>query len=231
MNLKKIFYCSVFLGGVLSPSFGFAQNNSQRPPSPIIVQPNGQLVYTPDSLGNRLPDFSYAGYMAGEKPIPAVTIKIAVSPVNGDATLRIQSAIDYVASLPSDESGFRGAVLLQKGVYKIQGQIRINASGIVLRGSGANETLIIGEGNDRETLIPIAGIKNRLIRQEVNISDAYVPVNANKFTVYNPNVFRPGDDVIIHRPCTQKWIQTLGTETFGGGISALGWKPGERDLY
>ena len=40
-----------------------------------------------------------------------------------------------------------------------------------------------------------------------------------------------GDKIIIHRPSIKEWIETIGTEIFGGGISTLGWKPGERDLF
>jgi hypothetical protein len=230
-NSRKIAYGSALLAAVLSSCFVFPQNKNQKPPSPIIVQSNGQLAYTPDSLGNRVPDFSYAGYAAGEKVIPAIPIKVIVPPLNGDATLRIQSAIDYVASLTLDKNGFRGAVLLQKGTYKVEGQLRINSSGVVLRGSGVNQTFLIGTGTDRETLIRVAGVNNKILNKEVAITNAYVPVNGNTISVQSANNFKEGDRVIIHRPGTLKWIQTLGTETFGGGISALGWKPGERDIY
>ncbi len=231
MNILKIFYSSVLLGGLCTPYTGFAQDKNQKPPSPIIVQPNGQISYTADSLGNRVPDFSYAGYKAGEKSIPDLPIKIVVPPINGDATARVQFAIDYLASLPEDVNGIRGAILLQKGTYKIKGQLNINASGIVLRGSGVNQTILIGEGTDRESLIRIAGINNKVTNKVTDITSAYVPVNAMKFTVHESNAFKQGERVVIHRPSTQKWISTLGTDHFGGGITALGWKPGERDLF
>ena len=76
---------------------------------------NDRLVYASDSLGNRVPDFSWCGYMAAERSIPLVPARIRVPVIEGDATLRIQSAIDYVASLPVDSNGFRGAVSLDKG--------------------------------------------------------------------------------------------------------------------
>jgi len=231
MNIQKIFYSSVLLGALCAPFPGFAQDKNQKLPSPIIVQSNGQLVYTPDSLGNRVPDFSYAGYMAGEKSIPSIPVKVVVSPINDDATFHVQSAIDYVASLPLDKNGFRGAILLKKGRYRVTGQLKISASGIVLRGSGVNETFIIGDGLDRETLIRVMGASNKALGNRINIADAYVPVNARQISVSSTNSFSVGDYVIIHRPSTQKWINTLGTAVFGGGISALGWKPGERDLY
>ena len=109
-------------------------------PLPPLSFNKGQLVYTPDASGNRIPDFSYCGYMASEKPIPTIPVKIIVPVTRGDATLRIQSALDHVGSLPPDANGFRGAVLLQKGNYEVFGQLRITASGVVLRGSGVNET-------------------------------------------------------------------------------------------
>ncbi|HEY6956278.1 MAG TPA: pectate lyase, partial [Flavisolibacter sp.] len=153
LNSRKIGRSTILLAACLSSCFVFAQNQKQKPLTPIIVQQNGQIVYTPDSLGNRVPDFSYAGYMAGEKSIPSVPVKVVVPPSGGDATLRIQSAIDYVSSLPLDKNGVRGAVLLQKGVYKVDGQLRLSSSGIILRGSGVNQTTIIGTGTDRQTLV------------------------------------------------------------------------------
>jgi hypothetical protein len=231
VNSRKILHCSIVLVAALTSCFVFAQDKKQKPLTPIIVQPNGQLAYTPDDLGNRVPDFSYSGYMGGEKSIPDVPIKVVVPVVNGDATLRVQSAIDYVSKLPLDKNGFRGTVLLQKGTYKVEGQLKINTSGVVLRGSGVNQTFLIGAGSDRQTLIRVVGLNNKILGEEIAIADAYVPVNATKLSAQSTNNFREGDHVIIHRPSTLKWIQTLHTETFGGGISALGWKPRERDLY
>jgi hypothetical protein len=231
VNSRKVLRSSILLAACISSCFVFAQDKKQKPLTPIIVQSNGQLTYTPDSLGNRVPDFSYAGYMAGEKSIPDVPIKVVVPVVSGDATLRIQSAIDYVSKLPLDKNGFRGAVLLQKGTYKVRGQLKINSSGVVLRGSSVNQTTIIGAGTDRQTLIRIVGLNNKIKGREISSADAYVPVNATRFSVQSANNLKEGDHVIIHHPSTLKWIQTLHTETFGGGISALGWKPGERDLY
>src|SRR5688572_3022286 len=100
---------------------------AQKPAKPVspLVAGKGKIVYNPDSLGNRIPDFSFCGYMASNVTIPDVPVKIVVPVAKGDATLRIQSALDYVASLPSDENGFRGAVLLQKGTYPVSGQLKL----------------------------------------------------------------------------------------------------------
>src|SRR5690242_5977530 len=127
MNVLKIFYKSVLLGALCAPQLGISQDKNAKSHAPIIVESNGQLRYTADALGDRVPDFSFAGYMARERSIPTAPVKIVVPPSDGDATLRIQSAIDYVASLPADDNGIRGAVLLLKGTYRIEGQIKLNA--------------------------------------------------------------------------------------------------------
>jgi len=208
---------------------------SQKTPKPIppVEYSKGNMVYHPDSLGNRIPDFSYCGYKASEQAIPTIDIKVVVPVTKGDATLRIQSAIDYVASLPLDKNGFRGAVLLQKGIYEVEGQLRITASGVVLRGSGVNATTLIGSGTGRLALLKIIGKKNTETYngQGLKIADAYVPVNATSFTVNGIDAKEHSNKIIIRRPSTKNWIAVLGTETFGGGISALGWKPGDRDLF
>lgn len=209
-----------------------AAQKPQRPQSPLTVS-KGKITYTPDSLGNRIVNFSYCGYKASEAPIPTVPIKVVVPVAKGDATQRIQAALDYVASLPLDGNGFRGAVLLQKGTYPVWGQLKINASGVVLRGSGMgkNGTILLGAGKDRETLIRIFGKNDKVVGTEIKVTNAYVPVNATTISVADASGFRAGDQLIVHRPATLSWIKTLGTDHFGGGITALGWKPGDRDLY
>ena len=229
-------FTGILAGMVAAGGSASAQSKARvklKPQTPVSVGKNGHLEYTPDAEGNRIPDFSYAGYMGGDAPIPDVPVRVTVSADKGDATLRIQSALNYVASLPVDKNGFRGAVLLGKGTFEVDGGLKINASGVVLRGSGmgADGTVVIGGGLDRQTLISVDGKDDRKVGEAIKISDAYVPVNANKVQVAEAQSFKSGDQVLIHRPSTKEWIDKLGTATFGGGISALGWKPGDRDIF
>ncbi|MBV5343228.1 pectate lyase, partial [bacterium] len=39
-----------------------------------------------------------------------------------------------------------------------------------------------------------------------------------------------GDRLKIVRPSTKEWIVSIGCNIFGGGESALGWKPGDTDI-
>lgn len=205
-----------------------------KPPKPIlpVTAEKGKLVYTADSVtGDRIPDYSYCGYKASDTPIPFVPVKAVVPVTQGDATALIQSAIDYVSALTPDKNGFRGAVLLQKGGYSVSGQLVIKQSGVVLRGAGAaGQTTLFGKGAGREALIRVFGTDDRVRKKEIDIAQDYVPVNAHSFSVADAGTLKAGDDITIKRPSTSEWIDLLGVRSFGGGLSALGWKPGEVDL-
>ena len=122
--------------------------------APLFVAPGpgGRLVYEADARGNRVPDFSHAGY-GGGVAIPDAVVKVRVPAAPGDATARIQAAIDHVAGLPADANGVRGAVLVEVGRYEIAGALRIAASGVVLRGQGPDRTVLAATGTDRRPLM------------------------------------------------------------------------------
>lgn len=205
---------------------GYAQGNN-RP----LRWESGRLVYSSDSLGNRIPDFSYAGYQGGNTSIPEAQVRIVVPIPEGDATSHIQAAIDYVSQLPRDEQGLRGAVLLMPGQYNVEGSLQLHTSGVILRGSGFTEkgTLLLAKGTTRETLIRIVGHHDRKREKKRLVKDDYVPVNVRAFHLDDVADLRVGDRIVITRPSTESWIQTLQAEEFGGGMSFLGWKPGYWD--
>ena len=205
--------------------------------SPVIsTGADGRLVYNADEHGNRVPDFSNCGYAGGDRALPDAPIRVVVAPLGGDNTARIQKAIDYVAGLPPDSNGVRGAVLLLKGRHEISGGLLVNASGVVLRGQGMGEngTILFAAGLDRRTLIRIAGRNDRTARENPSwqIKDDYVPVGATSFHLMDANGLKAGDRISIFRPSTQAWIERLNMITFGGveGDWRLTWKPGSRDL-
>ena len=208
-------------------------NSAPKPkpvPPPISLSQDGHLVYCPDSLGNRIPDFSYCGYQMSEEQIPTVPIKIVVPVINGDATEEIQKAINCVAELPPDKDGFRGAILLQPGTYKIAGRFNIKTSGIVIRGSGWNETVIIADGLSRETLFRINGEANKYSEEVIKITNSYVPVNEFQFDIENAKGLNEGDVIKITLPFSQDWINFIGMNDFGGETDAWQWRAGYHSM-
>ncbi|WP_233821122.1 DUF6298 domain-containing protein [Dyadobacter sp. CY312] len=203
-----------------------------RPLSPVSPEKGGGLVYVPDSLGNRIVDFSHSGYMGGNVALPDVPVKVVVPLKSGDATLRIQSALDYVAGLPLGPDNFRGAVLLEKGIHTIQGSLLIKNSGVILRGSGQGKdgTILRAAGKTRETVVRFFGKNDAKTEKEIKITDPYVPVNATALQLESTASLKKGDKIRITRPSTKEWIQVLKMEEFGGETGWLGWKPRQRDI-
>lgn len=115
-----------------------AQTLVERGTSKLFrLDSSGKLVYSKDANRNRIPDFSHVGYHSGERAIPHVPVKMTLSPVQGDDTKRIQDALDRLGTLPIDKVALRGTLLLKRGVYRVDGRLKIDHSGIVLRGEGS----------------------------------------------------------------------------------------------
>ncbi len=110
----------------------------------VFPGPGGVLEYAgyanegQVSTGNRMIDFSYAGYQGGGVAIPWVPVELALDPVAGDEDdhARIQAAIETVSALPLSPAGFRGALLLRAGTYNVSETLLVTASGVVIRGEG-----------------------------------------------------------------------------------------------
>lgn len=184
--------------------------------SPVSLDNQGNLLYTPDENGNIIPDFSYVGYQQSEQEIPDIDVVMSISPITGDNTAHIQSAINQVAAMPLNENGFRGALLLNAGTYSVSGQIIIEDSGVVLRGVGQteNDTVIIASGTVQRSLIITEGNLSisELTAQQQKISDSYVPVGTHTISVADVSDFTIGQTVMIYRPGTLDWISDIGMD-------------------
>jgi len=197
----------------------------------VCPGPNGKLIYRKTPAGDTIMDFSHAGYMGGGVALPTVPVKRTVQPSGGgDDTAAIRAALEAVAALPLN-GGFRGAVLLGPGTFSCSGTITIDASGVVLRGSGSGS----GAGGGPRTTIKMAGRPHLALairsprggrgrdaggdrggapREEsgeiaTSIADAYVPSGATAFRVADAAGFAVGDTIAIQRPVTESWIQFM----------------------
>ncbi|WP_258105749.1 DUF6298 domain-containing protein [Marinoscillum sp. MHG1-6] len=220
------------IGMIFILVFSFLNVNAQEKIAPVSPSKDG-LSYLKDELGNQVPDYSYAGYKASDEEIPTVEIEVFIDHKEGDQTSRIQKAIDYVSNLPMDANGYRGAVLLGPGDYRIDGGLEIRASGVVIRGSGneTGKTTLLGTGLDRTTLIRVFGANDVRLGAPINVNDDYVPVGAMSLSIEDVKGIKVGDEIRILRPSTKEWIEKLQMQHFGGETGYIGWKAGERDIY
>jgi predicted peptidase len=191
------------------------------------------LTYIPDAHGNTLPDFSRVGCYQNAKPLPIVPVVKTIEAVGENSQQVIQKAIDQVAMMPIGKDGFRGTILLKKGIYKIPGTINIAVSGIVLRGEG-DETKLIAIGKGKRSLVDVNGVGNlkEIKRTRQKIIDKYVPLGAKSFTIKSAVGLRVGDSIVVFRPGTQKWIDDLKMNQIEARDStSKQWIPAEYDFH
>ena len=191
----------------------------------VFPGPDGNLAYKTTASGDKIMDFSTAGYMGGGVAIPSsVPVKITVKPSGAtDETTAIQAAINEVAAMPLN-GGFRGAVLLAPGIFVCSNTIVLPASGIVLRGSGdgpggttiqmlgSRHVAIATRSADRQTRQTEATpVETNVLR--TTIADTYVPSGTRSFTVANASGFKAGDIIEIQRPVTEAWVKFMGMDS------------------
>ncbi|MDB5110396.1 MAG: hypothetical protein JWR67_1510 [Mucilaginibacter sp.] len=202
----------------------------------VTLNPDGSLTYHPDEQGNTLPDFSRVGYHEGDVPIPDVpVIKTITAPADGNGQQLIQNAINEVSKLTPDAKGYRGTILLKKGIYKVPDSLRISASGIVLRGEGSaiGGTCIVATGTSQRTLLNVSGTGSikEITGLRVKITDAFVPVGAKSFNVQSADGYKVGDHIILYRPSPQNWIHDLKMDQIVARKGTKQWQPGDFDMY
>ena len=166
-----------------------------------------------DPQGRFLHDFSYAGYHNGEaepgQDLPAMVIDVVAdhgADPGGevDATAAFQAAIDAAA-----QAG--GAIVqVPAGMFRIDGQLTIGASRVVLRGAGAEQSKLWF------TRFKDMGFKSHLnVAGALKLADA-APLTedgqAREFTVTvaDAGAFKAGDDVAIGWVITPEFIAEHG---------------------
>jgi hypothetical protein len=179
----------------------------------VYAGPKGKLVYKTLESGDKIMDFSHAGYMGGGVAIPYAPVRITLSPLAGDNSVAIQDAIDQVAKMKMI-NGLRGAVLLKPGTYDCEKTLTINASGVVLRGSGSGTsgTILNLTGKAHACITVRGAVTSKPAGSLTFIADNYVPVGTNTFQVADASVFRIADTIRITRPVTDDWIKFMGMD-------------------
>ena len=182
----------------------------------VHVDPSGSLAYQTTARGDRVLDFSYAGYMGGGVALPLVPTARTVTAIAGDAgddTSAVQAALDAVAAMPL-VGGFRGAVELAPGTFHLATQLMISASGVVLRGagSGANGSSLVMTGSTHTAIVIQGSGSFKTTGAPASITDAYVPSGAMSFHVSDASGFAAGDAVLVRRPVTTAWIALMGMD-------------------
>ena len=202
-------HCSLFLTIALVCTSNFACSQSHW----VHPGQDGKLVYAITPHGDRIPDFSSAGYEGGGVALPSVPVRRTVKPSGADDTAAIQQAIDEVSALPLVD-GFRGAVELSPGTFHCAQTLSITASGVVLRGSGTGDqgTTIEMTGAPHLALRIAGKLEQKDLGVETTITDAYVPAGTSTIHVADATGLHHGDTVLITKPVTAAWTHFMGMD-------------------
>ena len=193
---------------------------------------DGSLAYRQQDDGDRIPDFSMVGYGAGWTDLPTTPpVVLTVTATTGDNTSRIQAAINSAAALPLQATGYRGTVQLAPGDYEIAGQLKITASGVVLRGAGrdlasGSASRLIATGTSTRDVISIGSTSaspNYSGFSKVAIADSRVPVGATSFNVASTAGLSVGHTINVNWTSNQAWIDANGMNLLDNP-----WQPGDR---
>lgn len=201
----------------------------------VCLHADGSLSYKVDKRGNVIPDFSRVGYHQGDKPIPEIPVRLTITPGPDSSSQGIiQAALDKLSLVPADSNGFRGTILLKKGIYRIPGTLHVHAGGIILRGEGDGPggTVLLASGKGKRTLLEISG-KGRpeeMPGTRTKITDAHVPAGAFSFQVEDASRYRAGDEIMLVRPGTGRWIHDLKMDQITLRKGTRQWEPDEYNL-
>ena len=186
----------------------------------VALGRDGKLIYKQTPRGDRIMDFSHAGYMGGGVALPDVPVKVEVTPSGGDDTAAIQAAINKVSAMPF-AGAQRGAVQLGRGTFRCRGTIKISQSGVVLKGAGSDPagTTIELTGEPHRCIDVKAADGNEEVFEAdaaavpVRIVDDYVPSGSCTLTLSDTSGLKAGDCILIRRPITAKWVAFMGMDT------------------
>ncbi len=192
----------------------------------VYFDDQGRLAYkTLSEKGDRVMDFSYAGYGGGGVAIPLAPVAQTLAPSGGDDTAAIQAALDAVAKLPL-VGGVRGAVALAAGKFQVAGELTIGASGVVLRGAGSTTTggTEIDLTGSAHNFVNLAGAGSwTLGKTKTTISDSYLPAGSLSFHVADAGGFVVGQTILVQRPVTAAWIHFMDMDTLVRNGMAQTW--------
>lgn len=180
-------------------------------------------------------DFSYAGYKAGEAPIPSIAgpiFNVTSAPYNADKTGSNDATVAIQTAINAAQSAGGGVVFLPAGLYSIKPQganayaLTITAANVVLRGAGTASTFLLNTSTNMRSKSIIlltgpsaagfysSGAGSTTITQDLMGPTMQIPVAST-------NGFAVGQWVVVRADCTDAWITEHGEPDWIGYGSTL----------
>jgi len=178
-----------------------------------VLYPEDWTPAFSDPQGRFLHDFSHAGYHNGEaelgQDLPAKQIDVVVDHA-ADPTGKLDATAAFQAAFDAAALAGGAIVNVPAGLYKIDGQLTIGASRVVLRGAGAEQSKLWF------TRFTNMGFKSHLnVAGALKLTDPVLLTadgQAREFTVTvaDAGAYKAGDDVAIGWVITPEFIAEHG---------------------
>ena len=211
---------------------------ADKPKNSAYLGSDGKLHYQTLPKGDRIADFSYAGYMGGGVALPHVPTLKTIQPTGSDDTVGIQSALDDLARTTTE--AHPGALVLAAGTFHLSAPLYLRASGLVLRGSGPGEkgTTLQLTGTPHPAVIATARKDNAEdptkeavegpvhIGESSTLANAYVPSGSMTIALQSAKDLHAGQTILIVRPITPAWLAFMGMDKLVRGGKPETWVKG-----
>ncbi len=205
----------------------------------LVTPKENKLEYKAyNEEGDKIGDFSYAGFYAGKYELPVTenlhtALELSPSGTDDDTDL-IQNAIDSVYSLYPDLK--IKVIKLKAGIYNINKNGINLKSGILLSGEGQGPTgtILYAKERVKHNVITVMGKEPVKIGSDSLILDKYIKSGSNiiNVSIEDAKQYKKGDRIVIYHPSTYEWIKGIEMadmiNIFGDNNS---WKPDLVDMY
>jgi hypothetical protein len=212
----------------------------------VYLNPGEYQVGTTGSLASVAVTNGGSGYTSA----PSVAITggggsgaTATAAVSGGKVTAVNfanSGSGYTSSPAISFGGGGGSGAAAASAVAGSSALRINASGVVLKGAGDDPltgTRLRATTRIQYTVLSVAGSGSRSTVSNTtrNLTQTLVPAGTRTFQVDSTSGLAVGHTVIVKRPSTAQWIadidmDQLGPDSPGGDIDDVPWAPGSKDL-
>ncbi|KAG0308581.1 hypothetical protein BGZ98_007560 [Dissophora globulifera] len=240
----------------------FPELHSNQPYSKLVYpitrnDPDSSLGYVAyNRQGDRIMDFSMVGWNEGNTDLPDPTKDVPVmerlSPRagadsnmdKGDDTERIQNALDRVSKTTKtmvrrNDVVPKGALVLERGVYRISKPLKIYSSGILFRGDpkGGSRIVFQWEPTGPRYAIEVEGDTDEMLEDtRVPIISDYTPVGS-PWLALDPTYIQEagltvGDQIVVTRIGNERWVKDIGMDDFNSDKKGVKpWKKMSGRMY
>jgi hypothetical protein len=212
----------------------------------VYLNPGEYQVGTTGSLGSVSVSNGGSGYSSA----PSVTITggggsgaTATATVSAGKVSGVNvtnSGSGYTSDPVISFSGGGGTGAVAESAVAGSSALRINASGVVLKGAGDDPltgTRLRATTRIQYTVLSVAGSGSRSTVSGTtrNLTQTLVPAGTRTFQVDSTSGLAVGHTVIVKRPSTALWLadidmDQLGPGSPGGDADDVPWTPGSKDL-